>query len=319
VCGRYAASRRPDDLVEEFEIEATDGLGPGADPSSAAPDFNVAPTKKALVVLERVPRDAPRDDAGASRPDAEPDDPAAGVQDEDGDATADAAVEAVADAVEQAPAAPVRWLRLLRWGLVPSWSKDASGGARMINARAETLLDKPAFRRATLTRRCLVPADGWYEWQVSPSEKDARGKPRKQPFFLRPVADGPIAFAGIYELWRDPAVHADDPHAWLATYAIVTTGAEPGLAAVHDRMPMVLPPDRWDAWLDPQQRDPEAVRALLTPPVQGRFTAIPVSTRVNSVADNGPALLDPLPREEWRGVLDPETGELVGAGGAALF
>jgi len=298
VCGRYAASRRPDDLVEEFEIEATDGLGPGADPASA-PDFNVAPTKKALVVLERVPRDAPRD-APAEGADA-------------------SAAEAVADAAEQAPAAPLRWLRLLRWGLVPSWSKNASGGARMINARAETLLDKPAFRRATLTRRCLIPADGWYEWQASPSEKDARGKPRKQPFFMHPVDGGPIAFAGVYELWRDPAVPADGPDAWLATYAIVTTGAESGLAAVHDRMPMVLPPDRWDGWLDPQQRDPDAVRALLAPPEEGRFAAVPVSTRVNAVADNGPALVDPLPREEWRGVLDPETGELVGAGGAALF
>jgi len=315
VCGRYAASRRPEELVEEFEVEATAGDGPGADPATAEPDFNVAPTKRAPVVLERVPRGAPSD-APAT---AEPDDAPTGAADDDGDATADAAVAAAQDAVADTPAEPVRWLRLLKWGLVPSWAKDASVGNRMINARAETLLDKPAYRRAALARRCLVPADGWFEWQASPSERDAKGKPRKQPFFMHPVADGPIAFAGVYEFWRDPALDPDDPGAWLTTYVIVTTAAEPGLAAVHDRMPLVLPPDRWDAWLDPQQRDADTVRALLAPPVEGRFLAVPVSTRVNAVGNNGAALLEPVPREHLRGVLDPETGELVGAGESPLF
>jgi putative SOS response-associated peptidase YedK len=319
VCGRYAASRRPEDLVEEFEVEATEGNGPGGDPAAVEADFNVAPTKRAPVILERVPRDAPADAPKGGPDGAEPDDPAAAAVDEDGDATADAAVEAAEEAAASAPPEKVRWLRLLKWGLVPSWAKEASIGNRMINARADTLLEKPAFRRAALARRCLVPADGWYEWQVSPTEKDAKGKPRKQPFFMRPVADGPIAFAGVYELWRDPGVHADDPDAWLATYAIVTTDAEPGLAAVHDRMPLVLPPDRWDDWLDPQQRDPDAVRALLAPPVEGRFVAVPVSTRVNAVSNNGAQLLDPVPREQLHGVLDPETGELIGAAEESLF
>jgi putative SOS response-associated peptidase YedK len=291
VCGRYAASRRPEEMVEEFEVEATEGEGPGADPATARPDFNVAPTRQAPVVLERIPRNAPAGDEDAEA-DGEP---------------------------EPEPDRSVRWLRMLRWGLVPSWAKDPSVGSRMINARAETLLEKPAYRRAAVARRCLVPADGWFEWQVSPTEKDAKGKPRKQPFFMRPVADGQIALAGVYELWRDPAADAQDPGAWLASYAIVTTAAEPGLIAVHDRMPLALPRDRWDDWLDPRQRDPDGVRALLLPPVPGRFVAVPVSTRVNAVANNDAELVTPLPRQQLRGVLDPQTGELIGAGQPPLL
>jgi len=307
-------------MIEEFEVEASQGDGPGEDPAAAPPDYNVAPTRQAPVVLERTPRAAgsPGDGTG-TRADADPGDAPAGAADEDGDATADAAVAAAQDVADGAPREPVRWLRLLRWGLVPSWAKDPSVGNRMINARAETLLDKPAYRRAALARRCLVPADGWFEWQPSPTERDAKGKPRKQPFFMHPVADGPIAFAGLYELWRDPAPHGDEPANWLATYTIVTTAAEPGLDAIHDRMPLVLPPDRWDDWLDPAQRDPDTVRALLAPPLAGRFVAVPVSSRVNAVANNDAHLLDPVPRDQLRGVLDPGTGELIGAGEAPLF
>lgn len=245
------------------------GAALGDDPAEAAPDFNVAPTKAAPVVFERMP----------SQP---------------------------MDAAE-----PVRWLRMLRWGLVPSWAKDRSVGYRMINARAETLLDKPGYRRAALARRCLAPADGWYEWQASPIEKDARGKPRKQPFFMRPLAGGPVAFAAVYELWRDPTVPADDPRAWLASYAVVTTAAEPCLDVIHDRMPLVLPPDRWDDWLDPEQRDPDAVRALLQPPVAGRFEALPVSAQVNAVGNNSPQLVEPIGWDQVRGAVDPRTGELI--------
>lgn len=316
MCGRYAASRSPEDLVEEFEVELTAGEGPGGDPSGAGPDYNVAPTKQVPVVLERRPRVA--QGAAADVGDAQ----AGGASDEDGDATADAAVEEAARAAqaqETDGAAAVRWLRLLTWGLVPSWAKDRSVGSRMINARVETLLDKPGFKRAALTRRCLVPADGWYEWQRSPVEKDAKGRPRKQPFFIHPVAPGPIAFAGLYEFWRDPAVHADDPAAWLTSFTIVTTAAEPGLDVVHDRMPLVLPRDRWAAWLDPGVTDADDVRALVEPPVPGRFLATAVSTRVNAVSNNGPELTEPVPVSELRGIVDPATGELVGGGSAPLF
>ena len=303
MCGRYASSRRPEDLVEEFEIEATDGDGPGADPSEASADYNVAPTKVAPVVLERQPRKLRIADDADHDPDA-PDDP---------DDPARVPVERAKEAD------PIRWLRLFRWGLVPSWAKDRSIGNRLINARAETLLDKPAFRRAAVSRRALVPADGWYEWQASPVRQDVRGKPCKQPFFMHP-ADGSIAaIAAVYELWRDPSRHADDPQAWLASYALVTLEAEPGLAVIHDRMPLILPRDRWDAWLDPQEHDPDTVRALIQPPEPGRFAAVPVSTRVNAAANNGPELLDPLPLDQLRGVVDPATGELIGGGETPLF
>jgi putative SOS response-associated peptidase YedK len=219
---------------------------------------------------------------------------------------------------EEAPRPAPRMLRLLTWGLVPSWAKDRSVGSRMINARAESLLDKPAFRRAVLTRRCLVPADGWYEWQKSPSEKDAKGKPRKQPFWIHPGVDRPIAFAGIYEFWRDKTLE-DADSGWLTTFSIVTTEAEPGLDVIHDRMPFVVPEDRWDAWLDPALTDADDVRALLQPPVPGRFVATAVSTRVNAVVNNGPELLEPMPLADLRGVVDPATGELIGAGEAPLF
>ncbi len=284
MCGRYANSRRPEDLVEEFEVERTDDPGPGADPAGAGPDFNVAPTKEVPVVLRREVKDEA------------PENPDAAEQD--------------------APRPAPRMLRLLTWGLVPSWAKERSVGSRMINARAESLLDKPAFRRAVLARRCLVPADGWYEWQKSPTEKDAKGKPRKQPFWIHPGVDRPIAFAGIYEFWRDPAQPDAD---WLTSFSIVTTEAEPGLDVIHDRMPFVVPEDRWDAWLDPALTDADDVRALLQPPVPGRFVATAVSTRVNAVVNNGPELLDPVPLADLRGVVDPATGELIGAGEAPLF
>jgi putative SOS response-associated peptidase YedK len=314
VCGRYANSRRPEDLVEEFEIERTAGPGPGQEPASAGPDFNVAPTRAALVVLRRQVKDAEPQPQGERAEPPEPDDPPTAAADDDGEPTADAALEVSPEPKD--PPAP-RMLRLLTWGLVPSWAKDRSVGSRMINARADSLLDKPAFRRAALTRRCLVPADGWYEWQKSPTEKDAKGKPRKQPFWIHPAVDRPIAFAGLYEFWRDPEKEGDD--AWLTTFTIVTTEAEPGLDVIHDRMPFVVPEDRWAEWLDPQLTDPDGVRALLQPPVPGRFVATAISTRVNAVSNNGPELLEPAPLDQLRGVVDPATGELIGAGEAPLF
>jgi putative SOS response-associated peptidase YedK len=302
VCGRYANSRRPEDLTEEFQVDRSTGPAPGRDPAGAGPDYNIAPTKPALVVLtRRLPADPAAPDGVAA--------------DEDGEPTADAALEAAQAAPSKAPER--RILRRLTWGLVPSWAKERSVGSRMINARAESLLDKPAYRRAALTRRCLVPADGWYEWQKSPTERDAKGKPRKQPFWIHPGVERPIAFAGVYEFWRDPEKEGDD--AWLTTFAIVTTHAEPGLDVIHDRMPFVVPEDRWADWLDPDLTDPDAVRALLQPPVPGRFVAMPVSMRVNAVSNNGPELLEPVPVDQLRGVVDPATGELIGAGEAPLF
>src|SRR5690606_36038573 len=229
MCGRYAATADPDELIEAFEVDV-DATGETSrsvlvnpqDPPVGSPDYNMAPSKQAPVVLTR----APRDDDGGSRNDGE----------------------------------PVRQLRLLTGGLVPSWAKDPKVGMRMVNARAESLLDKPAFAKAALARRCVVPADGWYEWQVSPVAKDAKGKPRKQPFFMHRADGDRIGFAGIYEFWRDRSAAQDDPAAWIVSFTIITTAAEEGLDRVHDRQPVVLERDAWQDWLDPATSDPDEVR-----------------------------------------------------------
>ncbi|RFU38442.1 SOS response-associated peptidase [Actinomadura logoneensis] len=195
------------------------------------------------------------------------------------------------EAEEEAEA--VRQLRMLRWGLVPSWAKDVSVGARMINARVETVAEKPAYRRAFARRRCLLPADGYYEWytlQDDPAtdEKGRKRKPRKQPFYIHPKDGGVMAMAGLYELWRSPDGE------WLWSCTLITTDAPDDLGRIHDRMPMVVTPDRWDAWLDPDLTAPEEIRGLLTPAMAGTMDAYPVATLVGNVRNNGPRLIEPL-------------------------
>jgi putative SOS response-associated peptidase YedK len=211
-----------------------------------------------------------------------------------------------------ADADPTRQLRLLTWGLVPSWAKDPKVGLRLINARAEELLDKSSFARAAAVRRCLVPADGWYEWQVSPTAVDDKGRPRKQPFFVHRSDGGPMAMAGLYEFWRDKSLAEDDPDAWLTTYSIITTAAEQGLDRIHDRQPLVLERENWDDWLDPAAIDPSVVKVHLEFSAPGRFDAYPVSTAVNSSRNNGAELLEPLGPSDLVGVVDPTTGEIIG-------
>jgi putative SOS response-associated peptidase YedK len=170
-----------------------------------------------------------------------------------------------------------REVRTLRWGLIPSWADDKRIASRLINARAETIAEKPAFRAALARRRCLVPADGWYEWRSAGGQK--------QPFFITRRDGAPATFAGLYEVWRDPATEE-----LVRTCAIVTTSACDELSQLHTRMPVVLSPDAWDEWLDPETED---ARALLVP-CEG-FDAYPVSPAVNSVRNNGPMLVEPLP------------------------
>jgi putative SOS response-associated peptidase YedK len=185
-----------------------------------------------------------------------------------------------------------RALGTFRWGLVPSWAKDPSVGSRMINARAEGIADKPAYRKALLARRCLIPADAFYEWQARPPGPDGK-KRSKLPWAIRRRDGNPMAFAGLWEVWR-PA-DADPAEAPLRSATIVTTAANAALSAIHDRMPVVLGPDSWSTWLDPDLDDRATIERLLVPAPDEWFEAFPVSTRVNKVDQDGPELLEPLP------------------------
>ena len=224
MCGRYASSRRPDDLASWFEVEEP--------PEEVLePSWNVAPTDPVYAVVQRaVP--PPRTGNG-------------------------------------------RQLRVLRWGLVPSWSKDAKGAARMINARAESVREKPAFRKAFATRRCLVPADGYYEWKDLGTEK--------QPWFLS--TPDPLAMAGLYEHWKTPEGE------WLSTCTIITTSAPDDLGEIHDRTPLLVPREHWGTWLDPSLPDPGD---LLIPGVPGVLDAWEVGKAVGNVRNDGPELVEPV-------------------------
>jgi putative SOS response-associated peptidase YedK len=184
-----------------------------------------------------------------------------------------------------------RELRVVRWGLVPYWAKDPSIGSRLINARAETVHSKPAYRQAFKRRRCLLPADGYYEWQVPEGSAGGKGA-AKQPYYIFRADGGPLAFAGLYERWRDPSLPDDHERAWLWTATIITTSAPDDLGQIHDRMPMVIEPDRWQDWLDPAATDPADLMALLAPAASGGLTSYPVSRAVNSVRNNGPELIE---------------------------
>lgn len=171
----------------------------------------------------------------------------------------------------------------------------------MANARLETAAQKPSFRAAWAKRRCIIPADGYYEWQMpvrADAPKGAGGKPIKQPWFIHPRDGGSLAMAGLYEFWRDRTRADDDPAAWLWTVTVLTTEASDSLGRIHDRAPLVVLPDERAAWLDPHQPDPSDVVARLRPATEGLLEAYPVSTSVNSVRNNGPQLLEPVPLPE---------------------
>lgn len=232
MCGRYAASRSPDDLAVEFDAVPADGQ-----PALPA-DYNVAPTKDVYVVRHARERDAEGRPTGAGH----------------------------------------REVRAVRWGLVPSWAKDPSVGNRMLNARVESLTEKPAFRTAARSRRCLVPADGWYEWA---KRLDA---PAKQPYFITPEDGSVLAFAGLWEVWGQ----GEDR---LYTCTVVTAPATGALTEIHERMPLVLPPDRWAAWLDPAREDVAELAEPTPPEVVETLELRPIGTGVNNVKNNGPQLL----------------------------
>ena len=239
MCGRYAASRDPAALVEEFGVEVPPVV-------ELPPRYNIAPTN-----------DGKPDDSGHHP----------------------------------------RRLDVARWGLVPSWAKDAAVGNRMINARAETVAEKPSYKRALASRRCLVPADGFYEWQSPPKGSIAATgtKPRKQPYFLHPADGTGLAMAGLYEWWRDKDVEDDeDPRAWLLSTTIITTSARDEVGQIHDRMPVAVLPEQRDGWLDPATPGSQVLAELLAPSRPGFWEIYPVSTEVNSVRNQGPQLVAPL-------------------------
>jgi putative SOS response-associated peptidase YedK len=174
--------------------------------------------------------------------------------------------------IRQHPKEPIRELSLMRWGLIPSWAKDASGAARMINARSETASTKPAFRDALKSRRCLIPADGFYEW--------LRTGKSKQPYCFE-VNDGELfAFAGLWERWKNPSGE------WIKTCSILTTTPNAVTAPVHDRMPVILDTDGYDLWLDPGMTNLDAASDLLKPFDARLMRSFPVSTRINSVVND---------------------------------
>jgi putative SOS response-associated peptidase YedK len=281
MCGRYASTRGRQELADFFGIDADEA-------DELEPDFNVAPTKPVPVVLvRRSGSDAASGVGGEGR--------AARVASEErarsgiargseerarpGDVSGGDAVS------EESLLESVRELRVARWGLVPFWAKDVSIGARLINARVETAHEKPAFRRAFALHRCLVPADGYYEWQATENGG-------KQPHFIRPADGGVLAMAGLYAVWRSP----DAPGGRLLSCTVITTEATDDVGRIHDRMPMLVEPDRFGAWLDPALTHPDEVRSLLVPAAAGRLESHPVSTAVNKVTNNGPELVRPAPQ-----------------------
>jgi len=251
MCGRFVSVSSPQLLAEHFGVD--EASVPGRELPDHEADYNVTPRAQVLVVRERPPR---------------PDD----------DQTAEA----------------TRVLSLVRWGLVPSWAKDLSMGDRMINARSESVASKPAFRRAFGKRRCIVPADAFYEWKKvgegahgAPGRASSGRRAPRQPYCIRRRDGEPLAFAGLWEIWRDPAIDdADAPDAWVRSCTIITTRANGVLAPIHDRMPVVLDEESWDEWLDPANHDLDALGALLVPAPDDWVEAYPVSTRVNSPRNN---------------------------------
>lgn len=257
MCGRFASFRSDEDLAVEFGVEEIVDETP-------PPSWNVAPTDVVRIIVER-------------KPPGQTSDPGA---------------------------RPMTQLRTARWGLipgwtrlraspekdlVPSWAKDPSIGSRLFNARVEGLATARAFARPFAVRRALLPADGYYEWQQPPDGSAPRT--RKQPFYISPADDGPLALAGLYEFWRDPTKAADDPERWLVTAVVVTRPASPDLVHIHDRQPLMLPRPLWEAWLDPAVGADGAAPLLHADPPP--LVALPITSAVNNVRNDGPELLEP--------------------------
>ncbi|HLS26444.1 MAG TPA: SOS response-associated peptidase [Beutenbergiaceae bacterium] len=283
MCGRYASFRSAQDLADAFDVEQiTDAA------AQVAAGYNIAPTDPVRVVLERPAQSNPErladntgsaDQRGGGKPAAGPHDdqrPAAEAHDD-------------ADPPDQNRGL-VRGMHVARWGLIPHWAKDPGIGARMINARAETVAEKSSFSAPLAKRRCIVLADGYYEWHTEPAA--GGGKPVKTPFYIRPTDGAPIAFAGLYSWWPDPAREPGDPDRWVLSTTIITQAARDGLEEIHEREPAVLDHAVVNAWLD---RDAGARTALeLLEHPSPPLSWYEVDRAVGSVRNQGPHLIDPV-------------------------
>jgi putative SOS response-associated peptidase YedK len=277
MCGRYASFAQGDDLAAAYARNGfiQDPLfGDGTD--NWGPSWNIAPTHDVRIIVDRP-------------------------------VTAQAAETLVMASGERSPALAglisqlaksdpqeslidddlVRQVRRARWGLVPGWAKDPSVGAKMINARSETITEKPSFRRAFASRRCIIPADGYFEWTT------LEGPPQhKIPNYITPYSSGMFAFAGIYEFWKPHTATDRQLTQWLVTASIITTDAEDELAQIHERRPIFLTPDTYDAWLSPHT-SVDVAQDILRIPVLPTVQRV-VSADVNRVANNGESLILPV-------------------------
>ncbi|MGH9045623.1 MAG: SOS response-associated peptidase [Acidimicrobiales bacterium] len=232
MCGRYVSTTADPELAAHFKsIEAV------GDPP--APSWNVAPTDRVRIVVERT----------------------------------------------ASPGRVVRQLRSARWGLVPSWSRSP-WGTKMINARSETVSHKPAFKAAAGRRRCLAPANGYFEWKKEGTTKI--------PFFLHDPSQPILAMAGLYEIWSDESLPADHPDRWLWTCTIITRPAHDALGAIHDRCPVLVPQALYSQWLDCSDGDALVAEGLLGSMSEPHLHPRQVSKDVGKVANNGPALIEPV-------------------------
>lgn len=264
MCGRYVMARAVGDLLADFDARLEEEL-------EVPPSWNVAPTDPVPIVLDRILDDVSGNpDNGSGR-----------------------------NSTAERPGTTVRQLHVARWGLVPSWAKDLRVGAGMINARSETVLEKPAFRKAVRSRRCGVPADGYYEWKKGPGKA-------KQPYFVHPGDGRGMVFAGLYEWWRDLSKADGEPGQWLLSTSILTTDTPPPgaettvfgkLTELHDRVPLPMDEEAMDAWLDPYAEDAAALVDLVRSGVKDAaagWRVDSVGPAVGNVRNNGPELIRPV-------------------------
>jgi putative SOS response-associated peptidase YedK len=186
-----------------------------------------------------------------------------------------------------------REVQAFHWGLIPSWAKERKIGQRMINARAETLAQKPAFKSVFKKHRCIIPMDGFYEWApgVEGGPVTKAGKLAKRPYFVHRIDGEPLAVAGLWSVWRDRSAEGDGD--WLHSATVVTTDANGTMQQVHDRMPVILPRAMWDLWLDPANQNIDMLSKLLVPAPDHLLTMHEVATDVNNVRNKGADLIRP--------------------------